>query len=127
MENITESDILLRKLESGLIDLVSFIKEHNKDKELTFDEKIDKQIKESLNNIMLGVKLKLSFKVQELRHKENMLLIDIRGKYNKLTLKYFDSYYRSYHNMYPYDSENNLLRLEYIDFSYLRVDSLLKF
>lgn len=120
MKEITQSDLLLRKLEAGIIDLATLIKEHQREKELTFDEKIDNQIKKSINGIMLGVDFRLSIKVMELRHKEDMLCININSKFSEIQRKYCYEdwlYDTDYHWNSPFNKP--------LDFSYFRVDRIL--
>lgn len=125
MKEITQSDLLLRKLEAGIIDLVTLIKEHQREKELSFDEKIDKQIQESNNLIMNGVRFRLAIKVNKLRQQESYLRDTLESKLDKLELKYtrvkydcFDRYMDRY--------KERMERKELLDnFVHFRVNSLL--
>ncbi len=91
-----------------------------KEKELTFDEKIDKQIQDSINGIMLGVRFRLAIKVTELRHKENMLCITINSKFSAIQRKYCYE-----ERLYDTDYNWNVLFNQPFDFSYFRVNRIL--
>jgi len=102
------------------------LSQKKKEKELTLEEKIDKQIQESNNLIMNGVRFRLAIKVNKLRQQESYLRDTLESKLDKLELKYtrvkydcFDRYMDRY--------KERIERKELLDnFVHFRVNSLLK-
>ena len=108
------------QIDTYLSQIKLILSQKKKEKELTLEEKIDKQIHEAINDIMVGVDFRLSIKVMELRHKEDMLCININSKFSEIQRKYCYEdwlYDTDYHWNSPFNKP--------LDFSYFRVDRIL--
>jgi len=108
------------QIDAYLSQIKLILSQDKKEKELTLNEKIDKQIQESINGIMLGIDFRLSIKVMELRHKENMLCININSKFSTIQIYYFKQ-----KSVYDIDYHWTNLYNKHFDFSHFRVNSLL--